>query len=75
MKKVYLLNILKRTETDLGDDARVLYVLPDGGEVECSHSDHHSTLVIRVRNGTVRVIPRADNTVEVEVSDPTNVRG
>ena len=34
MAKVYRVNILAHTETDLGDDATVLFVLPGGGEVE-----------------------------------------
>ena len=77
MKKVYLVSLLKRTETDLGDDARLLFILPDGGEVEVCHAGRQSptgTLDIRVKNGTVRVIQSASNTVHVEVTDATNVR-
>jgi hypothetical protein len=77
MKKVYLDDIVKRTETDLGDDARVLFVLPNGAEVLCSHAgrqESEGTLSIRVKNGSMRVRPVASNVVCIEVTDATNVR-
>jgi hypothetical protein len=77
MKRVYRQNLLERTETDLGDDARVLFVLPNGAEVVCAHAgrqESEGTLAIRVRNGSVRVRPVASNVVCIEVTDATNVR-
>ena len=76
-KRVYLLNIIDHIETDLGDDARILFVLPNGAEIEVAHAgrqDPIGTLSVRVTNGTVRVMPRVSNVVCIEVTDATNVR-
>lgn len=77
MKKVYRIDILKSIEHELEDDATILFVLPNGAELQITHAgrqDHENTLCIRAKNGFVAVHPRAANTVNIEVQDIVNVR-
>lgn len=76
-RRKFVVDAVRRTEEVIPDLCAVLFVLPNGAEIRVDHShpqDGGDLLSIRVQNGSLRVVPRADNAICVEVPNPTNVR-
>jgi len=59
-------SVLERDGVDYGADARVRFTMPNGVVLEvyrANRADPEGTLTIRALNGSIALIPRADNTV------------
>lgn len=68
MKTIIRKTILEEDGDDYGSEARVRFTMPNGVVIEvcrANRQDPDGTLTIRALNGTIAVLPRADNTVSV----------